>query len=236
MATVIRVKRRKSDQPAEALLVVSKGRKTKSRHGATQELERIADTEEKIFHFATTVRTKSPMNDEVKEKVRNAILLQQKRQISEERSGHYSNEKKSLTSLKNKLKSMALNHHFLSEKKEQDDRQKQPSFRQSPTRTYTNSPSTVLRHTDSCHHHPSRRKMLWKPYYPIQVMMKKQPINEMPNHSGRCTDQKCQQIFAKPGTPGTIASEHVYDLYFCPKTNNWNVKDVIYVKPCKYVL
>ena len=237
MATVIRVKRKKSDRPAEALIVVSRGKKTGDKHGAKRELETITDTEEKVFRFATTVKTNSPMNDEVKEKVRNAILLQQKRQTAE-RPRHFSNEKKSLVFLKHKLKNMAVHHQLLSDKHPVVNPSTKPAFHRSSSPPHAIYPPIVPnRLVDQNQHHRSSKDAPRKLYYPHSITSEKQASDKigrkMPTHSKKYPNQDFKRNLIKSVATGSTDSEYVYDLFYCSKTNDWNVKDVLYVKPCK---
>ena len=236
MATVIRVKRKKTERPAEALLVVSRAtKKSDSNHGTRRIIESLPDTRKTIFHYATTVKSKSPMNDELKEKVRNAILVQQKRHVIKERSKQFLNKNKSLALLKKKLKSVTANHLPGSEKTgfaHLSTKCSPYSCSSSSARVINASPATPLKN-ETAHPEHLQKQMLQPPFQPvIESQIRDRFTKIVPCFAERRLEQVRQRT-ASDTQPGKAEEEHVYDLYYCQKTKEWNVKDVLYVKPCK---
>ena len=229
MTTVLRVKRRKPKQPAEALLVMCKIKKVHSKYYSQATITTLEKTDQKIFYYATTVKSRTPINENLKAKVRNAILQRQGNKTTASVASEEL-DKQPVTSLKNKLKSMALTHHHSLEKfqKSFSSNTKEQSRSSSPVQPSLNllAPRTA-----------DLRQQAWRNKYSKTThgtlkKLTKKFRQDVPTHSkAYYTPSKYQTNLR----PSSISDEVEYDLYYCHNTNDWNVTDILYVKPCTYV-
>ena len=225
MATVIRVKRRKIDKPAEALLVVSKAKVSDANHSGRGDI--AEDVDKKIFHYATTVPSKSPINHDIKERVRNAILLRHKQNkqlgMRQEKSKHFLQDKNSLLFLKKKIRNMTTSHYNFSNNKEPMIKEPLSRSSSSPAKTHLYSSNKLPEPPRQGLHHLYKQR--------LHSLAEDQEKPEMPSHSGQYMGQVGRGVDQKTYYQKPSNDDYVYDLYYCQKTGDWNVKDVLYVKP-----
>ena len=229
MATVLRVKRKRHEIPPKVLLVVSKSKSARGDHKKV-----LSSTVEKnLFFFALTVATNSPMNEEVKDRVREVISYHQRNKSSssvselEKCSTH---SKKGISSLKDKLKSMSLSRTQTTTKKLHSHSQSLNRRRSTfPTKT----PCIHAQSSSTFQHHKAESADL------KQREMKRLKLGEQTGKKGEDVSSSLHPLtqsteYSVSRTNFRSVDEFVYDLYYSQRTDRWNVKDILYVKPYRY--
>lgn len=217
MATVIRVKRKRHGDPAEALLLTCKRAKNDETFLNNSGMADIIQIEEKLFHFAATVNTGLPLDENVKDKVKSAMVLR--------------NKMKAIYKTDSCRKRVACTelptNHFSGHQAKYrlvDTKSTHPA---KPTvigesNAADNSDSSTIDHGDE------------KPLALLDMEENALKSSEQPSQSNDTLNNSIKMLKDLKVSKTTNEDDFVYDLYYCQKTpQDWNVKDILYVQPCK---
>lgn len=231
MATVLRIKRKRQKIPPKVLLVVSK---VKGPPGDFRKSHHRPVGDRRFFYFALTITTNSPINDDLKEQIRGIIAHQYRKKSSSltERFTKSQMQRKSrIATLKNKLKSISLTRPHTTEKthctKQHPPKSRKPSSPiKIPRSLKKSSPTDDDRRggaTSSVKKTIHKQKLGGQQRrHNSEVSSLSSQFAKLPAHSH---NNKRHSSF----------HDHVYDLYYSQCADKWNAKDVLYVKPCRWV-
>ena len=226
MASVVRIKRKLNEDPAEALLLTCKRKKLEEKcEGTSKVAADVLEIDKNVFHFATTLKCKSSMDKEDKIKVKEAISLHKhlkNRQMREhQKSLHTSNDEHCFASLRNKLK--------LGKKRQKSLPNDENSSAYKADLTLPDSdrpviPAKVLKKAGSKSHEDADQKL------------RGAPVQEAINTAASGEDILCnsvKMVREKLNESSSRKDEYVFDFYYCSKELDWNHHDILDVKACR---
>ena len=206
MTSVIRVKRKLSEDPAKALLLTCKRRKLdEAKNEAGSSL-----VDENIFHFATTLDCKSSLEKKDRTKVQEAILF--KKKMVEMHKG-----------------SIAYRKHIESANKKVQLVGHKRSF---PEDGATTAKHRMIHNKSSEDHVTSLNNALVEEK---SVKHSQADKIEDSNEDIMCNSIKMFREKLTVSNPTKSKEEFVFDYYFCSKNLKWSNHDILDLRPCKYV-
>lgn len=235
MATVIRVKRKRHAEPAEALLLASKKMKQDENFRGNSGMADIIQIEENVFRFATTVGLNAKMDDSVKNKVKDAIVLHSKLN-SIYKMKPLTTQNRSVVGIPNDCTQMdeGARYKLLQVSSQNPNFVKSQPSNYPPKQKPTIEPSAPV-----CNSIPIKERKVSTYFTPIlnveEREMKKCESSMKPDDI-LCTSVKMLREKLCFSEPKPDEDEFVYDLYYCQGTQpTWSVKDILYVQPCRWV-
>ena len=219
MPSIIRIKRKLKDDPAQALLISCKRKKLESKSNAAQSAP-PSQIDENLFHFATTVKMMDSLDKEDRAKVKEAIATRMKytdRTFAIRRhQKKNSNDDICFASLKNELKSVTGQKRTMGK---ETDTNSQPQISDSVMRPAKQrfiameSSSAKVSNSEIAEPHSS-------------IVSK----NEESVEDILCNSVKMIREKLKVSEP---KDEYVVDVYYCSKELDWKHHDILNIQRCK---
>nr|CAB3266335.1 probable RNA polymerase II nuclear localization protein SLC7A6OS [Phallusia mammillata] len=232
MATVIRVKRKRHAEPVEALLLASKRIKQDEHFRGNSGMADIIQIEENVFRFATTVGLNAKMDEAVKNKVKDAIVLHSKL------NSIYKTQP--LTSHKRSVVGVPADHSHQDEcarYKLLRVSSRNPEFVSAHPKIKTSENKTTESPSQPCEAiHTDTRKLstYFTPILDVEEQETKKCNSSIKPEDILCNSVQMLREKLCLSEPKREDDEFVYDLYYCQGTQpTWSVKDILYVQPCR---
>ena len=234
MATVIRVKRKRHAEPAEALLLACKKTKHDENFKGNSGMADIIQIKEKVFHYATTMGANASMDETIKEKVKNAILLRNKlKTIYKPQSSEHVQK-----TLKKKHVMYGRKYNVIglpdsvgngAGRSSQNHNSGNDNNMQLPVPTDQDPPSNSHEKSDVVLDAKDELNNL-APLLDVE----EEAVNSSPLKSEDILCNSVKMFREKLHVSEPKQDDFVYDLYVCKKTpEKWNIQDILYVQPCK---
>nr|XP_002127545.1 probable RNA polymerase II nuclear localization protein SLC7A6OS [Ciona intestinalis] len=240
MATVIRVKRKRNAEPAEALLLACKRTKLNENFRGKSGMADIIQIEENVFHFAATVGASSSIDDGVTEKIQSAISTRNKLVSMYKPAVAASHPCKVLAGkLATQVKEEPPAKHkykFISFCKGKEKSEGEKKRRRDSDPVSSSLCSKLFRHRANSSSDEEPKKPKSKKLTALLDVEE----NLVKNDTPPCDSDILCNTVAMLREKLTInpkkqaEDDFVYDLYYCQNTaKNWNVQDLLYVQPCR---
>ena len=220
MPTIIRIKRKLNEDPADVLLISCKRKKLEENEGASSTTPNSVD--ESIFHFATTVKMHDTLDKEVRERVKEAVSTRmkytEKNRLKYQPPGTNSNDEHCFASLKNKLKAVR------GQKRTTISNEKGGHSSQTTNGASETLPKPRNSTSDAT---PSKQSK--------QEVLVPSGFSETYPKDKNADDILCNSVkmIREKLTVSEPKDDYVVDVYYCSKDVDWKQRDVLDIKPCK---
>uniref|UniRef100_H2YVS2 Probable RNA polymerase II nuclear localization protein SLC7A6OS n=1 Tax=Ciona savignyi TaxID=51511 RepID=H2YVS2_CIOSA len=243
MATVIRVKRKRNAEPAEALLLACKRTKLNENFRGKSGMADIIQIEENVFHFAATVCTSTPMGEGITKKVQTAITTR-KKLVQLYRPNLATTQKRVVVSKRPLDETKAeppakSKYNFVNLCKNKDRSPTEKKKRKNSESETSNLCSKLFRHrVNSCSDEEKKKTKKLSAILDIEENTARPEVNIKvpPTKDEDVLSNTVAMLKEKLTIDAEKQAEedYVYDLYYCQSTSaDWKVKDILYVQPCR---
>lgn len=228
MTTVIRVKRKRDCEPAEALLLAARKKLKTDPLSLSGNIADVINIEEKVFRFAATVEPDAAQHqDVVADKVKDAI----EDRIEEKELMKRLRKRKLPCSNLPKLKqfksaTISVCQSIFQKDKCLNNSSTGDALTKNDHKENNQSEVTKIPDCEKCtvYHHDNHARKVHKT---------ESKVDDITCNNSKMLREKLNM----PAASTKKSEDWVYDLYYCRNTNtNWDMSELLYIQPYRFVL